>query len=161
MIGLVIAIILCVILIVFAVMRFRCRRKLACASEVVLAEQPVVRPYPAARDNPDHRPSRHKQILTASPVTRVAEVSPIPEDFMLRRHYWQQLAGQRLAITHPYPTDFTLKRHYQAHLQQILAAAKPITHSNHPASDSPVAEATQTPARSVGQGKAKTKKRQH
>jgi signal transduction histidine kinase len=37
----------------------------------------------------------------------------VPEDSVLKRHYWAQLAAEQAAIKNPYPTDSVLRRHYE------------------------------------------------
>ena len=44
----------------------------------------------------------------------VTPLSEVPEDSVLRRHYFAALAAEREAITHPYPTDSVLRRHYES-----------------------------------------------
>lgn len=86
------------------------------------ADEPVVRPYPSARENPRHRADRHQ---TSSAVTSTSSViSTIPEDSSLKRHYLQNLEAERLSITHPYPTEFNLKRHFQTEMNHLLATSE-------------------------------------
>lgn len=41
-------------------------------------------------------------------------LSEVPEDFVLRRHYFATQTAERAAITHPYPTDSVLRRHHES-----------------------------------------------
>jgi len=49
-------------------------------------------------------------------IPQVVRAEAIPEDSVLRRHYFSNLEAERLAITHPYPTDSVLRRHYESGL---------------------------------------------
>jgi len=57
------------------------------------------------------------------PQTAVQDNAPfdVPEDSVLKRHYFAELAAQRNAISHPYPTDSVLRRHYQQRQIALLA----------------------------------------
>ena len=58
----------------------------------------------------------------------------IPQDSMLRRHYFATQAATQLAITHPYPSDSALRRHYESALRFLLDApvknAQPLVKDN-------------------------------
>lgn len=86
--------------------------------QVAEGDEPVVRPYPSARENPRHRPGRHQSSSASALAPLVTNV--IPEDSSLKRHYLQNLEAERLAITHPYPTEFNLKRHVEAEMRHLL-----------------------------------------
>ena len=47
---------------------------------------------------------------------KVSPLSEVPEDSVLRRHYFAALAAERDALAHPYPTDSVLRRHYESAL---------------------------------------------
>lgn len=91
------------------------------ASGNAATDEPVVRPYPSARDNPRHKPDRHQRVTPLGAKTNNAELDLsadcLPEDSTLKRHYLQNLQANRLAVSHPYPTDFNLKRHYDTEIR--------------------------------------------
>ena len=66
-------------------------------------------------------------------VAKAAEEKPtIPEDSILRRHYFAQLQAEKEALTNPYPTDSILRRHYDSTVKSQLTVeladdtAKPV-----------------------------------
>jgi len=74
-----------------------------------------------ASANPVATPSANSGLLVATDEKGklgVAEtpLSEVPEDFVLRRHYFATLAAERATITHPYPTDSVLRRHHESRL---------------------------------------------
>lgn len=91
------------------------------ASGNAASDEPVVRPYPSARDNPRYKPDRHQSLTSLSAKTKNTELDLsadcLPEDSTLKRHYLQNLQAIRLAVSHPYPTDFNLKRHYDTEIR--------------------------------------------
>ena len=66
----------------------------------------------------EHEPVeiKQEQPLPIMAIPQVGQVEKVPEDSMLRRHYFSNLEAERLAITHPYPTDSVLRRHYESGL---------------------------------------------
>jgi hypothetical protein len=62
--------------------------------------------------------------LTSTVESKISEpakfINQIPEDSVLKRHYFSQLESERQSITNPYPTDSTLRRHYESHIQYQL-----------------------------------------
>ncbi|MGY6274071.1 hypothetical protein [Methylomonas sp. MgM2] len=50
----------------------------------------------------------------------IPRLSEIPEDAVLKRHYFAELAAQCSVITDPHPTDSVLSRHYQQRQNALL-----------------------------------------
>lgn len=55
-----------------------------------------------------------------------AVLSEVPEDSVLKRHYFAELAAQRHALSHPYPTDSVLRRHYRQRQSVLLEIDSPL-----------------------------------
>jgi hypothetical protein len=90
------------------------------ASEIPFQE-PVSVSVAAAENAPiENRPGEQSPV---GAIHQVVRVETIPEDSMLRRHYFSNLEAERLAITHPYPTDSMLRRHYESGLAWQLKPA--------------------------------------
>ncbi|OAI22987.1 MULTISPECIES: hypothetical protein [Methylomonas] len=63
----------------------------------------------------------------AEPATVAADVETmaeaalrVPEDSILSRHYFAQLAAEKAALANPYPTESVLRRHYRQRLAALL-----------------------------------------
>jgi len=72
---------------------------------------------------------KNKSDKLSVPVAEITETQPslqnvsrVPEDSVLKRHYFAKLDAERMAITHPYPTDSVLRRHYESALVTITPA---------------------------------------
>ena len=96
--------------------------------EIKLASNETVAPEPVAEIV---LPQVYEPVETKQEEQAVSPIIPdivskeaVPEDSILRRHYFSNLEAQRLAVTHPYPTDSTLRRHYESGLAWQL---KPVT----------------------------------
>lgn len=58
------------------------------------------------------RPVVNQVDVHAQSVTQAAETPKIPEDSVLRRHYFANEAAKEEALHDPYPADSVLRRHY-------------------------------------------------
>ena len=58
------------------------------------------------------RPVVNQADVRAQAVTQAAETPKIPEDSVLRRHYFANEAAKEEALHDPYPADSVLRRHY-------------------------------------------------
>jgi len=58
------------------------------------------------------RPVVNQVDVRAEAVTQVAETPKLPEDSVLRRHYFANEAAKEEILHDPYPTDSVLRRHY-------------------------------------------------
>ncbi len=97
----------------------------------------VAEPESESAVEPDVLPVEAKvesvEPVKISDVEVVIEPSPepvsvsqsIPEDSVLKRHYWAQVEAERLNLSNPYPSDSVLRRHYEsAMLSQLTESMK-------------------------------------
>jgi hypothetical protein len=59
------------------------------------------------------------EVAVESVVNESVVCQQIPEDSVLKRHYFAQLDAERLNLSNPYPTDSVLRRH---HVSAMLAS---------------------------------------
>lgn len=59
------------------------------------------------------------EVAVESVVNESVVCQQIPEDSVLKRHYFAQLGAERLNLSNPYPTDSVLRRH---HVSAMLAS---------------------------------------
>lgn len=74
-------------------------------------------------------------------VSPAAVASVEPEDSVLKRHYFAQLAAEQSQRQNPYPTDSVLRRHYAQQQQSLLNPAEAVEVKSAPIAAEPVAEA--------------------
>ncbi|MGY6275669.1 hypothetical protein [Methylomonas sp. MgM2] len=60
----------------------------------------------------DSKASAESETVSEAQASIQAAAAKIPEDSVLRRHYFANLAAEALALHEPYPTDSVLRRHY-------------------------------------------------
>jgi hypothetical protein len=77
----------------------------------------------------------------------------VPEDSVLQRHYWAQLAAEQAAIKNPYPTDSVLRRHYEqkqiANFNLAIAEVAAGDSELSDVSDDPIQMASVTPIKVI------------
>lgn len=74
----------------------------------------------------------------------------VPEDSVLKRHYWAQLAAEQAAIKNPYPTDSVLRRHYeQKQIANFNLAIAEVAAGDSELSDDPIQMASVTPIKVI------------
>ena len=54
------------------------------------------------------------EVAVESVASDAAICQQIPEDSVLKRHYFAQLEAERQNLSHPYPTDSVLRRHHES-----------------------------------------------
>ncbi|MGR9051573.1 MAG: hypothetical protein ACU84J_02890, partial [Gammaproteobacteria bacterium] len=97
----------------------------------------LIDPYPTDSILRRHRESMAMALLDSAKPQVVAETAPVqhivvdqapvvPEDSVLRRHYFANLQAEQDALTDPYPTDSILRRHRDSMAKTLLDTRMPI-----------------------------------